>query len=269
MKWLILCLILAGAQALAYTDSDMDGVEDAYDKCPQTSFSDLVNLDGCPISSTQREAHYDLMLGVGYSQMNYNTQESADTITKTLQADYYYKKWWLQLLLSHYKSSTSYSSDSGMDDTNINLYYKLTPSEKLSLNIGAGVVLPTYKSGYDNEATDYAVSLDLKYFMTNRKYLLGGYRSTLVMDRDVATVLYQNTSSFYLGAGYSATSKLSLNTSYSQSQSIYKGTQAFENIGVSGFYQIDSNWFTTANYQYGLSDSTSKHNISLQLGYYF
>ncbi|SHO80350.1 hypothetical protein MNB_SV-15-248 [hydrothermal vent metagenome] len=37
-----------------YTDLDFDGVDDAIDKCPNTSFEDEVGEDGCPYNKHYR-----------------------------------------------------------------------------------------------------------------------------------------------------------------------------------------------------------------------
>ena len=44
---LIVLLVLSSTSLLAYEDSDLDGVEDKLDQCPNTSFSDLVDIRGC------------------------------------------------------------------------------------------------------------------------------------------------------------------------------------------------------------------------------
>ncbi|CAA6825430.1 MAG: Unknown protein, partial [uncultured Sulfurovum sp.] len=43
-----LAFLLLNTLLLAYQDNDLDGVDDAVDLCPNTSFDKLVNEDGCP-----------------------------------------------------------------------------------------------------------------------------------------------------------------------------------------------------------------------------
>ena len=78
-KILLLPLLLSGC--LFAIDSDMDGVDDAQDQCMNTPFSDLVNAKGCTIYSLQSDVNYDIIVGSGYSQINYASQEKADTST--------------------------------------------------------------------------------------------------------------------------------------------------------------------------------------------
>jgi hypothetical protein len=157
IKRVFFCTLLLN-QSLLAVDSDIDGVDDAFDKCPNTPLTDLVDTDGCTIRSLQPDIHYDILTGIGYSQMNYASQEKADTTTETLQADYYNGNLWAQLSSSYSQSSSSTYSQSGFNDALAAVYFKF-PFTDLILQSEAGILIPTYRSGYNNEATDYLGSI--------------------------------------------------------------------------------------------------------------
>ncbi|HQS66700.1 MAG TPA: DUF3187 domain-containing protein [Sulfuricurvum sp.] len=269
MKKILIVSLLLSAYVLA-VDSDMDGVDDAQDQCRDTPFSDLVNADGCSIRSLHSSVNYDIIIGAGYSQINYASQEKSDTTIQTFQADYYHGNLMAQLSGSYFQSSSPGFTQSGLGDTLAALYYKSQLNNGLIIQTGIGALLATYDSGYHNEATDYQGSIGLQYDLTDNTNLFCGYSYTIVNDTDVPnTEHYQNTHSFYAGAGYSFNEKIRLSASYAQSQSMYVGTQTIKTASTGMFYQLNPHWFTMIDYRYGLSDSASDHDGSVRLGYYF
>jgi hypothetical protein len=267
-KILLLSLLLSGY--LLAADSDLDGVDDDQDQCMNTPFSDLVNARGCTIRSLQSDLNYDIILGAGYSQINYASQEKANTTTQTIQADYYNGNIWAQVTGSYFNSSSPSFKQSGLGDTLIAIYYKSLFENGITIQTGVGVLLPTYNSGYYNEAVDYQGSINVHYDLNDRYNLFGGYSYTLVGDKDVpSTLLYQNTQAFYAGAGYTLSDKATISSTYAQSQSMYVGTQTIKTASASLFYQLSTHWFTMLDYRYGLSDSASDQDGSVRIGYSF
>jgi hypothetical protein len=264
MKFSLFLILALAANVFAYTDTDMDGVDDAQDRCPNTPMDELVNTQGCTLTSLKHQ--YDIIVGGGYSQLNYANNAKDDTFTATLQADYYNQNFSAQILSSHYTSN----NDSGMNDTLIAGYYQIPLSDLLSVNLGGGILLPTYETGYDNEATDYMGSIGLTFLVKPQVALVAGYSYTFVNDNDVDGILnYQNTPAYYLGANYLIDSKLSVGGVYQYSESIYRDVEAIKKVSGFGMYRFDSHWFTNATYSYGLSDSASDHSIDLRIGYSF
>ncbi len=269
-KRLFALSLLAAGQLLFGMDSDMDGVEDAIDRCPRTPLSDLVDRSGCTTTSLDSKSHFDIIVGGRYSQINSHTFEEGDTTTTTLQADYYEGNVWAQLATSYYRTDSSQGNEQGMDDTTIALYIKSPQHEGLTLQTGIGVILPTYDSGYGNEAADYMGSVSLHYLLSEKVHCMAGYTYTLVNDDDVpGVVAYQNTRAFFAGTGYILDSRSFINASYQETQSIYKGIEPIKTAALTFFYQLTPHWFTIAEYRHGLSDSAGKHEGSVQVGYYF
>jgi hypothetical protein len=252
---------------MAYMDSDIDGVDDMYDKCPQTQLSDLVDYDGCSINSDAKELHFDIIFGMGFSQTNYTSQESADTITTFVQSDFYMDNVTLQAVISRYYSDTQ--DGSGWDDATLSLFYKLPTTETFSLNLLTALIFPTYKSSYGNEALDYRAGFDFSYFADEKNYLFGGYNYTFVNDSDFGYITYQNTQSLHIGIAHKPSSDNSYTLSYTTQESIYRDIAAIQTLGVGYSLDMDRHWFMGAYYDYGLSDSASKHAFSLSIGYFF
>ena len=282
MQRLLFTLSLLTLPLFAYIDFDMDGVDDAVDRCPNTPLTELVDIYGCTTKNLEGDHHFDIIAGVSLSQFNENTLSAldpndTDTLTTTLQVDYYYKNFSFQASTSYFDSQSRNDSDSGQNDSFIGAYYQLYPASSLSLQLGGGLLLPTYDTGYDNNNLDYTASASLSYLVQNTN-LFGGYSYTLINDDDFSyldsdkktvTVRYRNTNAFNAGIGFYPTEKLYTSIAYTRSDSIYQNVEAIETASAYLFYTIDKHWFATLNYAYGLSDSASDHYGAFRLGYYF
>lgn len=268
MRIFILSVLLL-SNLFAYNDADFDGVDDNVDICPNTPILDIVNIDGCSFEVLGSDHHFDIVVGASYSQLDYVTNEQADTYTTSLQADYFYKNLSLQASSSYYRSSSETTNNSGLNDSILAAYYLFRLSDDFNLRLGAGVILPTYDTDFNNNNTDYLSAINANYSI-DKVSLFAGYNYTIVNDDDVADVVsYQNRSAYSIGVGYHLSPKHYLSTSYYQAQSVYKNVDDIKNVSIYNFYSIDTHWFATLTYAYGLSDSTSNHFASVRLGYYF
>ncbi len=253
----------------AAVDSDLDGVADEVDQCPNTPITELVDIKGCSTESLKSDHHYNLIIGENYSQIDYNTNEKTDTYMTTVQIDYFYKNFSLQALSAYYSSeSASYSSE-GLTDTTLAAYYLVPVSKNFSVRVGAGIVLPTFDSSLNNNNTDYIVSLNGTYTI-NRLNLFAGYNFTKINDDDIpGLVTYQNTHAYSGGIGYYMTPKWYASTSYYQADGVYTSMEDIKSASIYNFYNFDKNWFSSFSYTRGLSDAASDHAFSLRLGYSF
>ncbi len=282
-KTLFLTIIVLWSTTLfAYVDTDMDGVEDSLDKCPDTPLTDLVDLDGCTIktiklSKNTQKTHFDIIAGVSYAGSNYASSNKTDTYTTSIQADWYYGDFSLQVSTSYYKTSGKNDSDKGMNDSYIGAAYTWKPTKALYLRFGVGALLPTYDTTLNNNKTDYTGSLSLSYTV-KKVNIYAGYVYTQINDTDVISngvrYDYRNTVGYNAGLGYYFTNALYMSLGYSRSNSIYKtiGTESIEDIesaSLYGYYALSKYYFAILSYAYGLSDSASDHAVSLKVGYYF
>ena len=272
MKKTLLLIIALGGSLLAYNDYDMDGVDDKTDRCPNTSFNELVDINGCTIKNLKSSHNFAIIMGIDYSQKNYDTLEDTDTLSQSLQIDYYYKNFSLQASSSYYNSQSTTYNNSGMNDSFLGAYYKLKPIKNLTIRFGGGIILPTYNSDLNNNNSDFSTSLSLSYTL-KKINIFSGLSHTIINDDDIVSddtlVLYQNTISKNIGIGFYPTSKNYFSVGYNVSDSIYKDVQEIKTLSFNTFYNIDANWFATANYAKGLSDTASDNYLSLRLGYYF
>lgn len=267
---ILLLAILISHQAYAYVDDDLDGVEDAHDKCLYTPLSDLVDIEGCTIETLWSKNSFDLSLGLSYADTDYNTLAKTDTITTAFTLNYYYsKKLTFSLWSSYYNNRSESYSASGLNDTYASVEYLLR-DDALHISLGAGVVLPTYESSFMKNNTDFSVNLNLDYGVTEKTHLLGSYGYTFINDEDIAGyVAFEDTHYFSLGAGYFFSEELYMSSSYNQSQSIYADVEDISTLSFYGVYDINTEHFVTFTYARGLSESASKNYLGLNLGYRF
>lgn len=269
MKSVFLLFFVLIIPLFAYQDSDMDGVEDSYDLCKRTLFSDLVDKNGCTIKSIGRSVHYDIIIGTEYSQVNYTSKEVADTINTSLQVDIYMNQWWIQGLVSYYDANSGFDTSNGLNDTILDLFYQYPQIQALSLTMGIGIVLPTYDSRYNNEEIDYSVMIDFQYDLNDSMYLFGGLGYTWTRDKDIVEETYQNTPELDIGIGYLYGKKGIWSIAYYQNESMYEYIETMKSLGVGYSYQVNPDYFISSSYGYGLSDSASDHSFLLRLGYSF
>ena len=261
-------LILVTTSLYAYVDTDMDGVDDSIDKCPNTPLTDLADIGGCSTKSLVSPGHYDIIVGLSYSDSDYRILNETDTLATYFQVDYYYKQFSFQASTSFFTTDGKGYSDSGLYDSFLGASYRLDKIDDLSVSLSAGVILPTYNTELDNNNMDYSASVNLSYGLENVN-IFGGYTFTLINDDDVGEITYQDTNAFSLGAGYYLNNKLYMSASYNLSDSIYNGVEDIQSATIYGYYSIDKDRFTTFSYSHGLSDSASDTYVLVRLGFIF
>ena len=284
-KLTLLATVVFALNLHAFTDSDLDGVDDSVDKCPNTPFMDIVDLNGCTKKSLLKTTtkkpsnhHFDIIVGASYSGADYNQLSRNDTTATSLQADYYYKDLSIQASTSYYYSKESNGRTSnGFYDAFVGASYRIQATKDLKFYIGLGALLPTYDTSFNNINTDYKASVSFSYYI-GKVNLFGGYSYTLIGDDDVVVVdsagnaydyKYHNTNSYNGGIGVYATNRLYLSASYFEGDSIYVGYEKIKSASLYAYYTINRNWFTTFSYARGLSDTATDNYASIRLGYYF
>jgi hypothetical protein len=246
----------------------MDGVDDADDKCLYTPFSDLVDRTGCTIQSLDSPDSFTLFVGLSYSDTDYKTLSKTNTLTNSIDFNYYHKNFIFSLSSSYYSSDSQLYSTSGFNDTYLGFAYTLL-DDFIYLNVAAQVILPSYETPLNNNNIDYALNVNLSYAINNFTFFgTGAY--TLVNDDDIQGVVnYQNTLYLGGGLGYTFTNKLYASLLYSEADSIYKEVLKIKTASLYLFYSIDEQIFANLNYTYGLSDTASDNYFCVKLGYKF
>jgi len=283
MKKIITFMLFASLSTVlfAYSDADMDGVDDSIDKCPNTALTDLVDINGCTktvLTPKKNNHHFDIIVGANYTGSNFTSTPTTETYSSSLQVDYYYKNFSLQASTSYYVTDSDGYSENGLNDSFVGAAYNFHPMDALTFRVGVGVLLPTYDTSLNNNNTDYAASLNLSY-MLGKLNIFGGYIYTQINDDDVVltlnggsstqNIVYQDTSAYSIGLGYYLTNKFYVSGAYNQTESIFKNVEDAKTASLYAYYSIDAHWFMNFSYANGLSDSASDHAGSIKLGYYF
>jgi hypothetical protein len=272
IKVLLLTILLQNF-AFAYIDSDFDGVADKYDKCPNTSFADLVNKDGCTIKKVpmaKEIGKVTFIIGTGYSDYHSQYENITKTLSQSLELDYEIKKIKIMLQISHFNSKNSplkQYDDASFSDTRLSMMYKLNQLlPNLNISLGGGIAIPNYKGSMGNNGFDFYYSISSNYFI-NKASIFANYTFTRIGDKDLEYITYQNTNALSIGAGYSFTSDMYSSLSYYIGDSIIKSADRIKNISCFTYYNINKKVYTTLSLSHGLDKDTTSNSYSVQVGY--
>ena len=252
MRYIFLALIFSFSILYAdFLDDDMDGVENSYDKCPNTPFFELVDKYGCTVKKLKLKtsAKYSILFGYFYATDDIKQK------SYFMDLSFYYKN------ISGYIESSRYSIDteSGQDDSTIALFYHYKNIVKYTF--GAGAYLPT-----DNQAdnkTDYFTSLKLSYTIDNYDVYIS-YKKTFM--KDPQTV---DTNTYTTGLGYTVNNKLYTSVSYQQNNSIYEKDLTLKYLSFYMDYYLKNNLYISTSYSKALNTQSIDKSYSLSLGYDF
>ena len=162
MKKKLLFLGLSALFSALYAkDSDLDGVPDNIDICPNTAFLDIVNKYGCSAKQIKelKKNRIKFNLSAGYEYDNYKNSKSSSLIFSSISA----KKNNLKLNIYYSMQDDGYNNGYKSNDFITSFYYYNTNITNTSLKIGAKVYLPTYY----NDKTDYALLIQGTYFFND------------------------------------------------------------------------------------------------------
>ena len=256
-------MLLIPIPIFAYIDSDFDGVEDAMDKCPNSSIVDIVDKDGCLVEELESLHHFDVILGVKSIKVkDKRTQKNYYLTLQTTQIDYFYKDFSFNISGS--------KNGSKMEDTYVSFKYKYKYNEFLNLYTSFNVVLPTYKNNYDNNRADYGISQSI-YYKKDKLSLFGAYRFTNISDTDIeeASLNYQNTNSYMFGFGYNISKDFYSSISLSSVDSIYDGSDSSKSANIYFLYSIDNNWFVNTSFTKTYNEKSISDTLSFKVGFYY
>lgn len=259
MKKIAVILILLSGTVFAFQDYDIDGVEDAQDRCPDTPFDQLVGEDGCALDEKKTgELIFKIGTDISFdtlsdktSSLNLFTSYSFDDFTFTLSNYSYYESY-----QDSYTGIGDLYLSGGYRIKNEDFHTFVTLGSKLSVSddIGTG-------------ENDYYTSLSLDYFIDEKRdiFVYGGY----TVSGDSREVDYENFFTFSIGGGYAFNSKYYSALSYDYSQSAYSGNDNYTALSWFHSYSFSKRYFTTFNYAYGLDDLSFDHTFSLKFGVHF
>lgn len=294
--------LLMSSSLLAFQDSDLDGVEDSLDLCPNTSFELLVNKNGCA-SSQNKNSKNSTSNNIGALTFTVGTtflsdENYDDDNYLNLYANYRYKNWDVSLSNSRSTNSSSYTEDNSNSDNDfyISTGYTVPLSKSsLKLSIGAKIVddsdtvtttnssnsiefqkgegrrqTPLTNSSeittIDSRDNDYFASINYNYQFNSKQNAFAYYGYTLAGDSN--SIDYEDYSSFSIGTGYALNESLYTALSYNYTGSIYENSDAEERVTWFNSYRFTKNIFANLSYSYGLDDYSYDHSVAFALGLY-
>lgn len=291
-------LLLAGFFLYGYVDSDLDGVDDSVDKCPNTPFSDLVDESGCTVESLAKKEKsktskhsvekkrikskrapapvlhessktYDTIeenekKSVTHYDISLGFNKFGGSSSETVMADMYHGDFSLSLFTA-VDNERNYD-DSRLNDTRVWGYYSYRYSKSLLLKAGAGVIMP-HIDGDSDKRVDAGFSLFGSYTVGSlNPYLGASYRFTGLKGDEYGL---QNNYSIYGGAGFYLSNKLYMSYTYAYSSAEYNWADDIKTDSLYLYYNIDDNWFGTASYMRNIEGLDYDDGFSLSIGYYF
>ena len=249
----------------AYSDKDLDGVDDSRDRCPGSSLEDIVDETGC-----LPRTGVTLAVGGSSSRGDYGTSETIKSSTKDFQLSYNKNGWYAGVATSYLESgiedpATGTETTSGMGDTYAGLGYT-SVGEKVSLGLQGVVKFPTAGEDIGTGNSDIGAYLTLMRMEPQSSYFVtAGYTVT----GDDADVTYNDIASLNIGAGANMNEALFVSLSTSYADALIDGMEASRSLSLFMGYQWNACWFVNAFYTKGLSDSVADNALSVMVGYGF
>lgn len=256
MRIALLITFMLCSYLFSYQDSDIDGVEDFQDHCPNTSFDKLVDEFGCPqdssyIGSFTLKVGSDISTDKDYEQIN----------NFNVYLNYNYNRWDLSISNTNYEVlDTTTNEFSDTNDIYISGGY-LFKTSSLYTKISLGTKMST------DETDDYFASTNLNYFLNLKQNIFMYYSYSI--NGDTSYTDYQNTNSLSIGSGYAISNNLYTSLAYEFSSSIYSDGENYSALSWFNSYNFSEEYFATFNYAYALNELSYDHTFSVKLGVYF
>lgn len=219
-----------------FSDNDLDGVENIYDQCPNTSFDDLVNQYGCPIEQYWGKLNLEIE----------HISQTQNDITTTLH-DYYinyqYNNWLLSVSQNYYNNNkfgdlfTSIGYTSNTD----NMIWKSYIGLKLAAN--DNTISTTENDYFMSVSMDYTSLVFLRYFVYLQYILTGNSK----------TINYANNINYSVGISY-LYSNNEYQLSYQNSGSKTSKLNQYQNININWIHDF-TYLHTSIGYNQSLIDS--------------
>jgi hypothetical protein len=253
MKTLLAIFLLLTILNAKFIDSDLDGVEDSLDKCPNSKLFDIVDKNGCTVRNLLTDKklnkiNYSLSLGYFYSKDT--------TINKSYSLNFSinYNNFSAFIEASKY----NIENESGIDDTTIALFY--TFKSIFNYTIGAGVYLPTNK--IKNNKTDFFTKIKVSYnYKAFDSYI--SYQKIFTKDENSSNI---DSYSFALGYNINEKTYTSISYTYNKIKSTNENSQ-YLSLFIN--YYINDNVYISSTYTKGLNSNSVKQSYYFNVGYDF
>jgi hypothetical protein len=259
-KYSLLLLIIS--QLHTFEDSDIDGVSNSQDLCPDISFEDTVDEYGCP----EKQNYWGkISLSLG-ADINRNESTTTDY---NFFIDYNYQKWDIALYSSQ-QSSMDMDTNSNKSNATGDLYLSMgytIDSHNLSTKLSLGSKFSTGDDEVSTGENDYFTSLNFSYILNEKTALISQLNYTLLGDSNETNC--NNILSYSLGVGYMLNSRWYSSVLYQRANSIYQDNDDYQAVSLFNSYIFNDTFFGILNYSRGLDTLSYDHTISLKLGVTF
>lgn len=254
--------LIITALLFGYSDSDIDGVDDSIDLCPNTAFDQLVDKHGC---SQNKLFPGKIILQIGSDTSFNQIDETVSNLN--IYVNYMIQKWNLSFSNSNY-----YVTNLANDITENSLYltsgYTFVKDKiRTHFSVGTKFDLSNRESDEQKRDNDYYASVNFEYFFTEKQNLFFYYSYTLSGDSD--TVNYNNFHSFSAGYGCAVTDKWYTSLSYNHAQNYYPDTDDYKAVSWFNSYRFTQTTYATLNYAHTFDDISYSHIVTFNIGIYF
>ncbi len=255
---LMLSLLLSSSFLFAYIDNDLDGVEDKYDQCPNTSFDALVDKYGCPPN--------EKYLGSLTLQIQNSWQFDTNNSFSNYGVALYYSYDNFSFSFSNAQQSTIDANNQTAQytgDLYVDMGYKFQ-TQNLESKLSIGSKIATANENIGTGENDYYASFSLNYLLNNNFALFSKVNYTFVGDEP--SIDYQNSLGYSVGMAYLLSDKWYSSLTYYGANSIYRDGVDYESLSWYNSYSLSSDYFLGLNYNYGLDELSFTHMLTLSLG---
>ncbi|NPB06107.1 MAG: transporter [Aquificae bacterium] len=254
-------VLLAAGALVGFQDSDLDGVPDEVDRCPDTPLLAVVDRWGCPVEREFRDVfergrkkrvRYYLKLGFSHSK-DKGYESNALTLSLAVSRKPFYASY-----STRYYAYYPYAPGEGLGDSSLYLSYRKTFSRTLSV-FGFRLKLPTGRKGISTRRVSYAPSVFLDYFSP------AGWDAFLYASY---TFKAGNDALFLSpGLGYEFTDRLYASLSLDLSENASGSFERYATV----FFMLDltDRLYVTATLSKGLSPDALDRSLSVKLGVRF
>jgi hypothetical protein len=257
---LYIFLLLITIPIHAFEDDDIDGVENSKDLCPNTSFEDTVDENGCP---EDKDYWGKLTLSIG-SDINIDDSTTTDYNFFT---NYNYKAWDFSIYSSQQSSlDTNNNETQSSGDLYLSTSYNKN-IENFYTKLTLGSKIATGDTEISTGENDYFTKLYLSYAFNENFAILSSLSYTLTGDSNETT--YNNPIGYSLGFGYMINEKWYSSLTYQNTNSIYEDSENYQSVSLFNSYNFTDNFFGTLSYSKGLDELSYDQTVSIRLGVNF
>jgi len=251
-------LISLGAFALlcyagAVKDSDLDGVPDNLDMCPNTPFLETVNKYGCSISQLKnlKKDKIKFDFSTGYEYDNYKSYHNSELLFSSFSAKKGKLK--VRLFVSMLNNKEKYE----LSDLIASLYYYVDFNRNIGFKMGTKAYFPT---NY-NKKTDYSFLAEASYYFRKFSIALSEehkiYGETGLNPKDTVSL---EADIYY--------KKLYISPYIYTENSAYDFKKWYKYAGISLFYQLNKKFSFSFDLSFDMQESKN-YTISSSIGYSF